>query len=113
MSDADDVLAHSEDEDEWDDEPVAIEVRPSGNQVLSARIPAALANRVFFEAERRQLKVSEVVRAAIEQYFTPTVFNVIKVQTGERVRMFLTTVAYDTENPVVTTDDLPALRVAM
>ncbi|HVF05210.1 MAG TPA: hypothetical protein VNA20_10240 [Frankiaceae bacterium] len=113
MSDADDVLAHSEDPDEWEDEPVAIERRPSGNQVLSARIPTALADRVFAEAARRNVKASEIVRVAVESYFSPPVFAVVKVQVGPRVRMFLTTAAYDTENPVVTVGDIPPLRAAM
>ena len=113
MSDADDVLAHSEDEDEWDQEPVEIERRPTGNQVLSARIPTALAERVLAEAARRNVRASEIVRAAIEEYFSPPVFLVVNVQAGARFRVFRTATAYDTGNPVVTVGDLPPLRVAM
>lgn len=112
MSDADDVLAHSEDDDEWDDEPVAVEVRPSGKQVLSARLPSDLADKVFDEAARRGVPVSAVVRAAVDHYFSPRLVNVVSAQPGLRVRMFVT-IAYDTANPVVTTGDLPPLRAAM
>lgn len=112
MTDADDVLAHSEDEGEWDDQPVAAAVRPSGNQVLSARIPVALAEQVFDEAARRGVSMSEVVRAAIEEFFTPKVVHILTAQPGERVRIFLT-YTYDTANPVVTVNDLPPLRAAI
>jgi hypothetical protein len=112
MSDADDVVAHSEDEDEWSDEPVAIERRPSGSQVLSVRLPTGLAHRVLGEAARRGVRPSEVVRAAIETYFDPPVFRVLKVQPSARVRFFLVPAAYDTVNPVVTTGDVPPLRLA-
>jgi hypothetical protein len=112
VSDADDVLAHSEDEGEWDDQPVAAAVRPSGSQVLSARIPAALADQVFEEAARRGVSMSEVVRAAIEDYFTPRLVHVLTAQPGERVRIFIA-YTYDTANPVVTVNDLPPLRQAM
>lgn len=111
MNDADDVLAHSADGDEWEDEPVAVDVRPTGKQVLSARLPVELADKVFEEAARRGVPVSEVVRAAVDNYFSPRLVNVVSVQPGLRVRMFVT-IAYDTANPVVTTGDLPPLRAA-
>lgn len=112
MSEADEVLAHREDPDEWDDEPVQIEVRPSGKQVLSARLPTPLADLVFDEAERLNTTLSEVVRAALEQYFSPLVHEPqVNVYLGWRIRVFRVDPAYDTANPVVTTGDLP-LRVA-
>jgi hypothetical protein len=113
MNDADDVLAHSEDEGEWEDEPVAIERRPSGSQVLSARIPRGLADGVFATAARRGMKPSDIVRAAIETYLNPPVFHVIKVQPSDRVRFFRTVASYETTNPVVTTENLPPLRLAL
>ena len=67
---ADDVLAHSNDANEWADEAVAIERRPSGTQVLSARLPEELARRVIAEAARRNLSMSQLVRDALEQYLT-------------------------------------------
>lgn len=54
---ADEVLAHSEDEDEWEDEPEQIESRPSGTQVISARLPTALAEELLAGASRRKVRV--------------------------------------------------------
>ena len=110
MSEEDDVLAHSEDEGEWDDEPVEIEVRPSGNQVLSARIPTYLAQYVFDEAERSDLTMSEVVRRAIDAYFQPRVVAIIKVFPNDRVRLQALR-ADETTNPVVSVPE--SLRVAV
>jgi hypothetical protein len=66
MSAADDVLAHSEDEGEWDDEPDEIENRPSGSQVISARLPTVLAEELLAEAASRGVRPSELVRQAVE-----------------------------------------------
>ena len=111
MSDeADDVLAHSEDEDEWDDEPVEIEVRPSGSQVISVRVPDDLAHLLFAEVDRRHARLSDVVRAALDQYFRPATWGVIRVMPGERVRFGVLGPFNDTTNPTVTTADLPPLR---
>jgi hypothetical protein len=112
VSDEDDVLAHSEDEDEWEDEPVEIERRPSGNQVLSARIPTALANRVFDEAARRGVTMSEVVRTAIEEYFDRPQQRLLNIFPGLRVSVYRVEPAYATTNPVVTPAPEP-LRYAV
>jgi hypothetical protein len=113
MSDADDVLAHSEDPDEWEDEPVAIERRPSGTQVVSARLPRGIADAVFAVAAQRGVSPSELVRSAIESFLNPPVFRVITVHPSDRVRIFRAVAAYETANPTVTTDDLPPLRRAL
>lgn len=65
---ADTVLAHSEDEGEWDDEPEQIENRPSGTQVISARLPTILAEQLLSEASNRGIRPSELVRQAVEAY---------------------------------------------
>lgn len=65
---ADSVLAHSEDEGEWDNEPEQIESRPSGTQVISARLPTILAEHVLAEASDRGIRPSELVRQAVEAY---------------------------------------------
>ncbi len=65
---ADTVLAHSEDAGEWEDEPEQIESRPSGTQVISARLPTILAERLLSEASSRGIRPSEVVRQAVEAY---------------------------------------------
>jgi hypothetical protein len=112
MSDADEVLAHSEDEGEWEDEPVVVERRASGSAVVSARMPRDLANRVFAEAARRGVKPSEVIRDAVERYFVPAVYVSVNVY-GSRVR-FADANPYGMLNPVVTSDDpnLHTLRTA-
>ncbi|WP_216894523.1 CopG family transcriptional regulator [Nocardia alni] len=73
---AGEVLAHSEDDDEWEQEPEPIETKPSGTQVVSARLPAQLAEELLTEAERRGIKPSELIRDALQQYLHPR-FNVI------------------------------------
>jgi hypothetical protein len=65
---ADEVLAHSEDEGEWEDGPEQIESRPSGTQVISARLPTGLAEELLTEASRRKVRPSELVRAAVDAY---------------------------------------------
>jgi len=62
------ILAHSQDEGEWEDEPEQIESRPSGNQVISARLPTALAEELLSEAGRRGVRPSELVREAVETF---------------------------------------------
>lgn len=111
MSDeADEVLAHSEDEGEWDDEPVQIEVRPSGSQVISVRVPDDLADLLFAEVDRRRVRLSDVVRAALDQHLRPTTWRVVRVMPGERIRFGVLDAFNDTTNPAVTTADLPPLR---
>ena len=44
---AEEVLAHSEDPGEWSDEPAQIGSRPSATQVVSARLPSALAEELL------------------------------------------------------------------
>ncbi len=68
MKSADEVLAHSEDEGEWEDEPEQVESRPSGTQVISARLPTVLAEGLLAEANRRGIRPSELVRQAVEAY---------------------------------------------
>ncbi len=65
---ADDVLAHSADEGEWDETPVAIETRANGTQVISARLPSDLAHRVVEEAATLGIPVSDFVRMALERH---------------------------------------------
>lgn len=65
---ADDVLAHSQDPDEWEDEAEAIESRPSGTQVVSARLPTATAEQLLAIAAARGVKPSELVRDAVQAW---------------------------------------------
>jgi hypothetical protein len=68
---ADEVMEHGEDEGEWDDAREQIESRPTGTQVISTRLPSDLAEALLAEAERRQMRPSELVRHAIEAYMRP------------------------------------------
>lgn len=100
---ADDVLAHSEDEGEWENEPVVLERRSTGTQVLSARLPRELAHRVFAAAEERRTRPSDVLREALESYFAKD-HHVLEAsataQPGPRVRLFGPPLrGYETQNP--------------
>lgn len=64
----DEVLAHSEDEGEWEEQAEQIERRPSGTQVISARLPTAIAEALLAEAARRGVRPSELVRDAVDAY---------------------------------------------
>jgi len=79
---ADSVLAHSEDEGEWEDGPEQIESRPSGTQVISARLPTVLAEHLLAEASNRGIRPSELVRQAVEVYMRSAVGRVASVPSG-------------------------------
>lgn len=85
---ADEVLAHSEDDGEWEEAPERIESRPSGNQVISARLPTALAEELLAEAARRGVRPSELVRSAVEAWLrvTPGVIDV-SAYAGQNMRV--------------------------
>ena len=97
---ADDVLEHSEDEGEWEQEPEEIESRPSGSQVISARLPTSLAEQVLAEAARRGAKPSEVVREAIEIWLraVPGGMAEISAYAGQNMRILTPSVQGKTEN---------------
>lgn len=97
---ADEVLAHSEDDGEWDQEPEQIESRPSGSQVISARLPADLAEQVLTEAARREVRPSEVVREAIELWLRATPGGVAEISAyaGQNMRVITPAVQRSTEN---------------
>lgn len=99
---ADEVLAHSEDVGEWEETPVEIERRPSGTQVVSARLPAELAQRVIAEAEARGTRLSEVIREAVEAHLTGVRYGSMTGYPGRRLRLISQVSGYETENPVVT-----------
>jgi hypothetical protein len=97
---ADDILEHSEDEGEWEQEPEEIESRPSGSQVISARLPTALAEQVLAEAARRGAKPSEVVREAIEIWLHAKPGGVVEISAyaGQNMRVITPSVQGRTEN---------------
>ena len=80
------------------------------SQVVSARIPAALARQLLAYAEEHGLRPSDVVREALDAYLGtgPRVrgYDVVVVQAGFRVRVLRDEPGYETENPVVTEHDI-------
>lgn len=103
---ADDVLAHSEDEGEWEDGPAVIESRPRGTQVISARLPVALAQQLLSEAERRGVKPSDLVREAMEEFLSQDALpESVTGFPGHRLHFSSLSMPYATENPAVM--DLP------
>lgn len=87
---ADEVLAHSEDEGEWEEEPAPIESRPSGTQVISARLPSALAEALLAEAQRLRVRPSELVREAVERWLTAKpagVVDILRASAGQNMRI--------------------------
>ena len=97
---ADEVLAVSEDEGEWEDEPEQVESRPSGTQVISARLPSALAEELLAEAQRRGSRPSEVVRAAVEMWLRARSSGVVDIRAyaGQNMTIVTPTAASKTEN---------------
>lgn len=112
---ANEVLEHSEDEGEWDEQPVRIETRPSGTQVVSARLPTALAEELLAEAERRGVKPSELVRDAVDRLLhekrTTTTYTTtsISASTSALLRVVTPLWPYRTENsnPIVEPEEAP------
>jgi hypothetical protein len=97
---ADDILEHSEDEGEWEQKPEQIESRPSGSQVISARLPTALAEQVLAEAARRGAKPSEVVREAIEIWLraVPSSVTEISAYAGQNMHVITPSIQGRTDN---------------
>ena len=73
------------DTDEWDDTPIPIQRRPSGQHVVSARIPAALALGANHRADQTGLRLSDIVRDALAAYLRPG-FS-FEVTHSDRVRV--------------------------
>lgn len=71
-------------DDEW--EPMAIESRPSGMQVISARLPTALAERTLAVATAEGVRPSEVVRRALAAFLAPPQAQV-SVTASSRIRI--------------------------
>ena len=99
-SGADEVLARSEDEGEWEEEPARIESRPSGTQVISARLPSALAEALLAEAQRRGVRPSEVVREAMETWLAAKPSGMIDIwaSAGQNMRIVTPTPESRSEN---------------
>lgn len=68
---ADDLYEHRNDADEWDDQPVEIEVRPAGSEVVSFRLPSDELDRVMEAAEAAGESLSQFVRGALRVRLQP------------------------------------------
>jgi len=113
------VLAHSEDADEWEQEPVVIDTKPSGSQVISARLPTALADELLIEAERRGVKPSELVRDAVQKLLHKQVtafggITVVGVTASPllTVKTPVSTPRAENSNPVVGPEEAPIAPLA-
>jgi hypothetical protein len=96
----DETLAHSEDDGEWEDEPERIESRPSGTQVVSARLPSQLAEELLAVADHRNMRLSEAVREAVEKWLrcaSTGVFG-ISASAGQNMRVMTPATDSRTEN---------------
>jgi hypothetical protein len=97
---ADEVLVHSEDEGEWSDEAELIESKPTGTQVISARLPTVLAEELLSEAVRRGARPSELVRQAVEALLRAEPAGVadISAYAGTNMRVITPLPEHRTEN---------------
>ena len=68
------------DEGEWGEEPEQIESRPSGMQVISARLPSALAEELLAAAAHRKVRPSQVVREAVEKWLHAGPAGILGIQ---------------------------------
>ena len=102
---ADDVLEHSEDPDEWEDEAEHVESRPTGTQVISARLPTMLAEDLLAEASDRGIRPSELVRQAVEAYMRSGARRVASISAqGVNISVSSPQKAQPTENPNLIVD---------
>lgn len=97
---ADEVLARSMDEDEWDEEPAEIEARPSGTQVISARLPTALAEELLARGQQMNARPSELVREAVEMWLKSRPCGVVDIRAsaGQNMRVVTPTIESRSEN---------------
>lgn len=68
---ADDLFEHRNDPDEWEDQPVEIEVRPAGSEVVSFRLPSDELDRVMEAARAAGESLSQFVRGALSGRLEP------------------------------------------
>ena len=69
---ADDLYDHRNEPGEWDDQPVDIEVRPTGSEVVSFRLPSDELDRVVEAAKAAGESLSQFVRGALRARLEPT-----------------------------------------
>lgn len=71
-AEADDLYGSRYDPDEWDEQPVQIEVRPTGSEMVSFRLPADELDRVVEAAESTGESLSQFVRGALRDRLEPS-----------------------------------------
>ncbi len=71
-AEADDLYENRYDPDEWDDLSVQIEVRPTGSEVVSFRLPADELDRIVDAADAAGESLSEFVRGALRDRLEPS-----------------------------------------
>lgn len=64
---AKELYEHRNDEDEWEDEPAEVEVRPTTTEVVSFRLGSDELDRLQAAARDRGVSLSEFIRGAIER----------------------------------------------
>ncbi len=67
VSDAQELYEHTADNDEWEEEPADISVRPSTTEVVSFRIASDELDRVQSAAARDGVSLSVFIRSALHQ----------------------------------------------
>lgn len=59
---AEELYAHRDDPDEWEEEATHLEVRATGTEVVSFRLPSEALDRLQLAAEQRGETLSEILR---------------------------------------------------
>jgi hypothetical protein len=111
-----DVLSSGEGEDQGVSQAAQNETRSSGMQVLSTRVPAALAQELQVEAARQGVRPSELLRRAVEGLLSHgSVATELNPTTGNQMRVTTDLPKYTTENAnlVVEIPTEPAYLVAL
>lgn len=67
MTKAAELFEHRHDDDEWDDEPADVRVRPSTTEVVSFRLASDELDRLQSAARERGVSLSELIRGAIQR----------------------------------------------
>jgi hypothetical protein len=88
---AEEVLNHSEDEGEWEETPEQIDSRPTGSQVISTRLPTALAEELLAQAASRKIRMSDLVRQAVEAFLHTQAHGVSDIVAYPGINMRVTT----------------------
>lgn len=101
------LRAHRDDPDEWSEEAVAIEVRPSRSTVVSFRLPSEEFHALHGAAQRAGESLSEFIRSALSlRLHGETAPQALEVTSGVYRLQYNTGLlpAHRTENPAAFPD---------